>query len=479
MNLRLAAILSIGALGLGACGDDGSGDGSSGDSTSGTTGANDSTTTSNPPVTDGPEDSTGSTTDGGETEDDTGTTTGGVIEPDDIYESIAGGGFRPFDGYEARGRAHLVRTLEGQTVVELHIEGLDPDTDYPTHLHRFPCEVMDGGGHYQIEPGGPVDDVNEIWPAFTSDADGVGQASLTVDHRVRGDAQAVVVHDPNAGNARLACASLRFDPMRTVQKEGTFEPFAAAEAIDQDITGTATMEVSAGNTNVSIDVQGLDPAETYMAHVHEYPCDVADGGAHYQRMPGGPGTADNELWPLVEPDAGGMASDSLDAPHEARGDAQSVVIHRMTMMGNPRVACAPLVRSEYPSIHTTRGEATLLPGGVGTFDDLEVSVVMERELTGWTHATLEASGAPRGEYPVHVHHRTCGMGDGGGHYKIDPAIEDTVEDNELWLNFMAPAALEASIEVEHLARPEALSVVVHDPADSSNRIMCVDLRNQP
>ena len=115
------------------------------------------------------------------------------------------------------------------------------------------------------------------------------------------------------------------------------------------------------------------------------------------------------------------------------------------------------------------------------FDGLSVHVTMERDLTGWTRAVLDASNAPAGDYPVHVHNRTCAMGNGGGHYEIDPAVKGTVEDNEIWLSFMVPAGGEESIstEVEHTARPEALSVVVHDPRDSSNRIICTDLMNLP
>lgn len=475
MHQGLALWISMGALGLSACGDDGSADGGGGTGSTGPS-MNTSTTDDSTSTTDDP-DSTSTTDD---MVDSTGST-GEPVGPDPIYETIAGGPFVPFIDYEASGRAHMVRTLDGQTVVELHIEGLEPDTEYPTHLHRWPCTVNDGGDHYQIEPGGPVDDVNEIWPMFTSDAEGVGQASLTVAHRVRGDAQSVVVHDPNAGNARLACADLRFEPTDLAEYEGGFLPFAAAEPIDDNIAGTASMEVRPTGTTVTVEVEGLDPGEVYESHVHEYPCDVADAGAHYQRQPGGPATADNELWPTVMPDAMGMASDSFEVDHVARGDAQSIVIHRMTPAGSPRVACAPLVRMEYPELHTTLGDVAPLSTATVDFDMVTISVTMERDLAGLTRASLQAEGMPAGEYPVHVHHRTCATNDGGGHYKIDPSIEDTVEDNEIWLNFTVDdsGAGSAEIEVEHTARPEALSVVVHNSMDSMIREGCADLDNLP
>lgn len=482
MNGRLALLMSMCALGL-ACGDDGSGGGGSsgGSTTAGSTSTNAMVTSAS--SSSGPGESTssgsGETSDSGDGSSTSSTgTTGGPIEPADIYESIAGGIFTPFPGYVVQGRAHLVRTVDEETVVQLHIEGLDPETEYPTYVYRFPCDVQNGGMRYQIEPDGPADDVNELWPTFTTDEEGVGQASLTVDHRVRGDAQSVVVHDPNS-NSRLACATLSFDPVDVAEYDGTFAPFAAADEIDEEISGTAHMEVRASGTTVEVEVEGLLPDETYMSHVHEYPCEVADAGAHYQREPGGPVDADNELWPTVTPDAMGTASDSFEVEHVARGDAQSIVIHRMTPEGSPRVACAPLVRAEYPAAHTTRGDATLLPESMKAFEGLEVAVTVERNRAGFTQASLVASGAPQGDYPVHLHHRTCVTNDGGGHYKIDPEIEETVEDNEIWLNFTAErdgnAAVE--IEVEHTARPEALSAVVHDPEDSRIRIACTDLVN--
>ena len=112
----------------------------------------------------------------------------------------------PSLGYEVSGRAQMVRTADGKTIVQVHLSGLHP---HVTHVHNLPCSVNSGGGHYQHIVDGPVDAVNEIWPGFTTNAAGNGNGNATNDFTARPEAQSVVIHDPDAGNARIACADLQ------------------------------------------------------------------------------------------------------------------------------------------------------------------------------------------------------------------------------------------------------------------------------
>jgi hypothetical protein len=110
-------------------------------------------------------------------------------------------------GYEISGRARMVRTADGQTLVQVQAWGLAPFTAYPSHVHNLPCGVNNGGGHYQDVVGGPADNINEIWPGFTTDASGHGNGKAANVFTARPEAQSVVIHDTDG--ARIACADLK------------------------------------------------------------------------------------------------------------------------------------------------------------------------------------------------------------------------------------------------------------------------------
>lgn len=114
-------------------------------------------------------------------------------------------------GYDITGRAVMVRidALGGRTVVTVRAAGLDANTTYPTHVHNQPCSATPpGGGHYQYEVGGPVDDHNEIWPAITTNRRGRGTGFAIHGERARPDAMSIVVHHPANTSIRLACLDL-------------------------------------------------------------------------------------------------------------------------------------------------------------------------------------------------------------------------------------------------------------------------------
>lgn len=109
-------------------------------------------------------------------------------------------------GYDISGRAQMVRTADGRTLTSIQARGLAPGTTYPAHVHNAPCEVNNGGGHYQNTTGGPADNINEIWPGFTTNASGQGNGHATNNFTARPEAQSVVIHDMDG--ARIACANL-------------------------------------------------------------------------------------------------------------------------------------------------------------------------------------------------------------------------------------------------------------------------------
>ena len=111
--------------------------------------------------------------------------------------------------YDITGKAQMKRFGDaGKTMVDLNVKGLHPNEKYPVHVHNLPCGEKGGGGHYQHEKGGKVDDVNEIWLTFTSDASGAGSSQAEHGHVARPDAQTIVIHDSTPDKARIACIDL-------------------------------------------------------------------------------------------------------------------------------------------------------------------------------------------------------------------------------------------------------------------------------
>lgn len=118
----------------------------------------------------------------------------------DVHAFAAGAGM------ELAGRAQMVRTADGKTIVTVHVTGLSPDTTYGAHVHQQACGVGDADGHYKFDPAGPAAPPNEIWPGFTTNAAGVGNGKAIVDGSAGPTAVAVVIHAP--GGAKIACADL-------------------------------------------------------------------------------------------------------------------------------------------------------------------------------------------------------------------------------------------------------------------------------
>jgi hypothetical protein len=387
--------------------------------------------------------------------------------------SILQGTFAPLPGYDGiSGVAELVRTVDGNTMVSLQLAGLGVSLEHNAHVHAQPC-AQTGGGHYKMDPLVlETVEANEIWPVFTSDEAGIGRGFVTAAHLARGEALSIVVHDPEGGG-KMACADLVAQDEGITSTEGAFAVIGV-DLLDANIAGSAKLDTTGTTTTVTLSFTGLDLGSTYVSHVHALPCEIDNGGGHYKMDPS---VIDvdplNELSPIIP--AGLAATDALLGPvtHNARADAQSVVLHRVDGELAPKVACANLVRALYPS-STMSGTETLIADGA----TLAASATIERRLDGVTGVTLDATSLnPNAYYNAHLHNLPCDVANGGGHYKIDSTVTEAVRTNEMWFGLKADGEGVATATgfASEVARAEAQSIVIHDSV-SGDRQACVSLK---
>lgn len=198
---------------------------------------------------------------------------------------------------------------------------------------------------------------------------------------------------------------------------------------------------------------------------------ASGAGGHYKINPSLTAVEEtNELWPKVISDGNGFGYGSLEVNHVAGADAVSVVIH-----GGPasaKVACADLVPARVNQFSlggsfAPVGTATPMLGG---------NALLVRKANGQSETRLAVKGlAAATMYMAHVHVLTCAE-NSGGHYKIDETVTTAVESNEIFLRFTANATGMSGVQVEvpQTARPDAISVIVHDPVDGA-KLLCADL----
>lgn len=122
------------------------------------------------------------------------------------FATAASGGPNAATYGDLAGHAQMVRTADGRTIVTVHATGLLAGTSYGSHVHAAPCGVGDADGHYKYDASGPPTPPNEIWPAFTTNADGIGQGKDTAGWTAGSTAVSVVIHAP--GGAKIGCADL-------------------------------------------------------------------------------------------------------------------------------------------------------------------------------------------------------------------------------------------------------------------------------
>ncbi|WEO97678.1 superoxide dismutase family protein [Streptomyces sp. FXJ1.172] len=105
----------------------------------------------------------------------------------------------------------------GATTVELRVAGLRPGRQYGAHIHQKACGAKPdaAGKHYQDKAGtdpAHVNNKNEVWLDFKTDATGIGQATAQHAWAFRkGQAASVVIHsEPGTKGSRAACFTVPF-----------------------------------------------------------------------------------------------------------------------------------------------------------------------------------------------------------------------------------------------------------------------------
>ncbi len=130
----------------------------------------------------------------------------------------------------------------------------------------------------------------------------------------------------------------------------------------------------------------------------------------------------------------------------------------------------------------TRGEFNKFSAGLTdpNYAAITGHAQMVRTGSDSTIVTIHLEGLlPNTTYDSHVHAQACSVGAAGGHYKIDQSVAGTIPSNEIWpgpittdefgvANGQAKAG-------DHRARADAVSVVVHRPGPTPNKIACADL----
>jgi len=370
------------------------------------------------------------------------------------------------------GRVLMVRDLQqGNTDVYVHVSGMAASATYPVHVHDQSC-LLGGGAHYLMNKSiTTAVETNEIWPVITTVVDGSGSGHKMVSHVARPEAQSIVIHDPTTSTTRLACGT--FTPQLSASsKSGRFSLLAAGVTANSTINGNAVLirNPAAVQSVVKVKVAGLIANTTYPAHVHRQPCNTGDGGAHYKMnndVTEVTASTANELWVPLAANANGFGEARLEVDHVANADALSIVIHDPVTPAN-RLACVDLA---------TDGGFLSTEVGLQKGRNILGSGKMERLSNGTTQASMSVSGlVPNTAYVSHVHDRPCHVMSGGGHYKLDYSNTAAVESNEIWIRFTTDAngAGAGSVVSNAIARPEAQSIVIHDPADSA-RIACMDI----
>ena len=129
-------------------------------------------------------------------------------------------------------------------------------------------------------------------------------------------------------------------------------------------------------------------------------------------------------------------------------------------------------------VEVTTGHFRTLPGGADL--DIGGGAIMHRSDRdgGRTVVMVRIRGLdPETSYPTHVHNRPCSADPpGGSHYQhvvggpVDPV-------NEIWPTITTRANGNGFGHAVHAARArdDAMSIVVHNPANTSIRLACVDL----
>lgn len=129
-----------------------------------------------------------------------------------------------------------------------------------------------------------------------------------------------------------------------------------------------------------------------------------------------------------------------------------------------------------PRTSTAAGGFDVLAAGEATsYEEAHGSARIRRDRAADTTTVVVVLNglAPDTRYGAHLHVGSCD--DVGGHYQDDPDAA-AAPPNELWpaLDTDRLGRARTSETADWVARPEAASVVVHDPATNA-KVLCADL----
>lgn len=106
-----------------------------------------------------------------------------------------------------------------------------------------------------------------------------------------------------------------------------------------DVKGTAWQAQGPKGTTVTVDLTGLKPGDTYMAHLHSDHCSADNGGEHFQFKKGGPAKPPNEIHLMFKADKAGAAMTTVNNKKKTGKDTVALVVHPHKAQDN-RIACA-------------------------------------------------------------------------------------------------------------------------------------------
>lgn len=367
-----------------------------------------------------------------------------------------------------------------RTITSVSITADLTDGVFNAHLHAAPC-AQNGGGHYQNDGIGGVNDQNENWPAITcTSGKCYGTAANTWATRPNDLAAglSIVVHNNVNGGGKMLCADLAQDSAGVYS--GSFSQLASSVTAGD---GTVTVTQSKAQlTTLGLDGQisftlGSAAGAYYASHLHYGDC--ANLRGHYNINGEGDSNAIDtyEHWPAANCDGNYCYGEDSDdwQPTEAEFEAGlSIVVHD-TPDGGQKFLCADLTESS-PGVYS--GSFSVLSAYTGS-ETLACpgEAILAKSVTA-TSISFRQSSFGDNQYSSHLHAAACSSG-GGGHYQNDDtgAVDDV---NENWPTVTCSDGYCYGEAVSDWLIPKAdfeamISIVVHETPVANAKMFCSDI----
>ncbi|PSL06983.1 glucose/arabinose dehydrogenase [Haloactinopolyspora alba] len=144
---------------------------------------------------------------------------------------------------DVTGEVTMVRSSDNGTAVDVRVEGLDPGSTYPSHLHAGTC--AEGGGHYMHDSDGSPEPPNEIWLSSSADpkgeleanSQGVAVGSGSASWVARPVELGVMVHDSEFPGLPIACADLDQGGPQTLELTADDGSGSGVDSIEYRLAG--------------------------------------------------------------------------------------------------------------------------------------------------------------------------------------------------------------------------------------------------